>query len=127
MTNNRTVLSVCAVAIALIVAATGILLAAPGRPKSVIHVITVKWKDGATPDQINAALHGAETMNYAGLKNVWTKTLKIQGGAGYKNVIVMEFASEDAFKNYAGSDAQKKWYEAYMAVREESRTHDITN
>jgi antibiotic biosynthesis monooxygenase (ABM) superfamily enzyme len=39
----------------------------------------------------------------------------------------MEFASEDALKKYADSPAQKKWYEVYQAVREESRTSDITN
>ena len=27
----------------------------------------------------------------------------------------------------ADSPAQKKWYEVYMPIREESRTHDITN
>ena len=37
------------------------------------------------------------------------------------------FASEDALAKYADSPAQKKWYDAYMAVREESRTSDITN
>jgi hypothetical protein len=39
----------------------------------------------------------------------------------------MEFASEKALEDYAGSDAQKKWYEVYIAVREESTTFDITN
>jgi hypothetical protein len=39
----------------------------------------------------------------------------------------MEFANEDALKKYAGSAVQKKWYELYMAAREESFTSDITN
>ena len=39
----------------------------------------------------------------------------------------MEFESEEALKKYADSDAQKKWYEAYLPIRQESRTHDITN
>jgi uncharacterized protein (DUF1330 family) len=46
---------------------------------------------------------------------------------GYKNIIVMEFESEDALKKYAGSEAQKQWYKVYMPIRDESRTHDITN
>jgi hypothetical protein len=39
----------------------------------------------------------------------------------------MEFASEDALNKYVDSPAQKKFYEAYMPIREESRTSDITN
>jgi hypothetical protein len=103
------------------------LSAAPGKPKSVIHVITVQWKAGTTDEQISKALRAAEAMNYPGLKNVWTRAIKMQLPEGYKNIIVMEFESEDALKKYADSPAQKKWYEVYMPIREESRTHDITN
>jgi len=46
---------------------------------------------------------------------------------GYKHIIVMEFESEEALKKYTDSPAQKKWYEAYMPIREESRTQDVTN
>lgn len=106
---------------------TGISAAAPEKPKSVIHVITVKWKAGTTEAQINAALKAAETLNYPGIKNVWTRPIKMQLDEGYKNIIVMEFVSEDALKKYADSPAQKKWYEVYLPIREESRTHDITN
>jgi hypothetical protein len=103
------------------------LLAAPAKPTSVIHVITVKWKADATPAQIDKAIKAAETMNYPGLKNVWTRPIKMQLDEGYKNIIVMEFTSEDALKKYADSPAQKAWYEVYMPIREESKTHDITN
>jgi hypothetical protein len=106
---------------------TASLVAAPAKPKSVIHVITVQWKAGTTDAQIAAALKAAETLDYPGLKNVWTKPIKMQLPEGYKNIIVMEFESEDALKKYADSPAQKKWYEVYMPIREESRTHDITN
>jgi uncharacterized protein (DUF1330 family) len=103
------------------------LAAAPKKPKSVIHVITVQWKAGTTDAQIAAALRAAETMNYPGVTRVWTRPIKMQLPEGYKNIIVMEFASEEALKKYADSPAQKQWYETYMPIREESRTHDITN
>src|SRR5690349_21644421 len=103
------------------------LTAAPAKPKTVIHVITVQWKQGTTADQISKALKAAEAINYPGLKNVWTRPIKMQLPEGYKNIIVMEFEGEDALKKYADSPAQKKWYEVYMPIREESRTHDITN
>jgi uncharacterized protein (DUF1330 family) len=107
--------------------AAGFATAAPKTPKSVIHVITIQWKADATPEQIQQAIRAAENINYPGLKNVWTKPIKMQLPEGYKHIIVMEFESEDALKKYADSPAQKKWYELYMPIREESRTHDITN
>lgn len=112
-------------AVFLFAAAT--LLAAPAKPKSVIHVITVKWKDGVTDAQIAAALKAAETMDYAGLKNVWTRPIKMQLPEGYRNIIVMEFESEAALKAYTDSPAQKKFYEVYLPLRGQSSTHDITN
>jgi len=111
----------------LALAAAGIATAAPKKPKSVIHVITIQWKADATPQQIQQALQAAENINYPGLKSVWTRPIKMQLPEGYKNIIVMEFESEEALKKYADSPAQKQWYEIYMPLREESRTHDITN
>jgi Stress responsive A/B Barrel Domain len=123
MMTKRTIFAVCAV---LIVAAA-FLLAAPMKPKSVVHVITVQWKSDATPEQIAKAIKGVESMNYPGLKNVWTRPIKMQLAEGYKSIFVMEFESEQALQNYADSPAQKAWYELYMPIREESRTSDITN
>lgn len=120
---KKLIVVVCA--ILALVGAT--LLFAAAKPRTVIHIITVQWKADATPAQIAKALKAAENMNYPGLKNVWTKPIKMQLPEGYKNIIVMEFESEQALKNYADSDAQKAFYEAYMPVREESRTHDVTN
>ena len=122
--NKRTILTLFA---AFAILAAALLLAAPAKPHSVIHVITVQWKPDATPAQIQKAIHAVETMNYPGLKNVWTRPIKMQLPEGYKSIFVMEFENEKALQDYAGSAAQKAWYEVYMPVREESRTSDITN
>jgi hypothetical protein len=106
---------------------TGFTLAAAGKPKSVIHIITVDWKADATPDQIKAAIQGAENIKFPGVKSVWTRPIKMQLQEGYDHIIVMEFESEDALKKYADSPAQKEWYKVYLPVRGESRTHDVTN
>jgi uncharacterized protein (DUF1330 family) len=104
----------------------GTLLAA-GKPKTVIHVVTVKWKEGTTPEQIRAALEGVEKMGekFPGIKNVWLRTIKAQGAMTH--AIVMEFESEQALKEYAGSAAQKEWYKVYIPIREQSITFDVTN
>ena len=106
----------------------GILEAAAKKPVSVIHVVTIKWKEGTTLDQIAAALKGAETVSnsYKGIERIWTKALKVQG-SGYTHAIVMEFKDEKSLKDYTDSPAQKEWYKIYLPIRGESTTHDITN
>ena len=96
-------------------------------PKSIVHVVTVSWKAGTMPDQIKAALDGAQALPaaYKGITHVWTKTVKAQGDR--TNAIVMEFVDEAAFKAYTDSDAQKEWYKVYLPIRDHSTTFDITN
>lgn len=102
-------------------------------PKSVIHVVTVAWKAGTTPEQIQAALDGAKALpaQFKGITRVWTKAMKVQNpqGAAVKktHVIVMEFADEAALTAYTDSAAQKEWYKVYTPIRETSTTYDITN
>jgi uncharacterized protein (DUF1330 family) len=113
--------------------AAGLLAFAPvaaraqTAPHSIIHVITVEWNDGTTPEQIQAALDGAQALpgKYSGITHVWTKDLKVQGSA--KNAIVMEFADAAVFKAYTDSPAQKEWYKTYLSIRKKSTTFDITN
>ncbi|MBI2689009.1 MAG: Dabb family protein [Acidobacteria bacterium] len=102
--------------------------AAAKKPASVMHVITIKWKEGTTPEQIAGALKGAETVanTYKGITRIWTRAIKVQG-AGYTHAIVMEFRDEKALKDYTDSPAQKEWYKIYLPLRGESTTHDITN
>ncbi|ATC63607.1 hypothetical protein CMV30_06370 [Nibricoccus aquaticus] len=96
-------------------------------PKSVMHVVTVSWKADAKPEQIQAALDGAQKLPsaYKGITRVWAKTIKAQGDRTH--AIAMEFASEQALKDYTGSDAQKEWYKVYLPIRERSTTFDVTN
>ena len=111
----------------------GVATASETAPKSVIHVVTVKWKPDATKEQIKAALDGAQALPaaYKGITRVWTDSFKVQGGpkdgGDWSQVIVMEFADKAAFEKYSGSDAQKAWYKSYLPIRQVSNTHDITN
>jgi hypothetical protein len=102
-------------------------------PKTVIHVVTVAWKPDATAAQIQKALDGVKTLakEYPGIKRVWTRSFKVQNPKGAEvkrtHAFVMEFASEQALKDYTDSPAQLKWYDTYTPIRLESTTHDITN
>ena len=105
------------------------LRAADSSPNTVIHVISVKWKADATPEKIQKVLDTVAEMPSLdpAITHVWTKPIKKQIPEGYNTVIVMEFSSEEALKKYVDSPAQKKFYEVYMPLREESRTSDISN
>jgi hypothetical protein len=96
------------------------------QPKSILHIITVKWKEDSTAEQRQKAIDGVKTMasQIPGITNVWLKTEKVQG---MDAVMVMEFKDAAAFQAYADHPAHKKWEEIYLPVRGESRTHDITN
>lgn len=119
-----------AAAAALAIFGVGVLVGAAGKPTSVIHVVTVKWKDGTTQAQIDSALKGVEKMadGFPGIKRVWLRSIKVQGPeSGVTHAFVMEFESEQALKDYSGSAAQKEWYKTYLPIRDQSRTFDITN
>lgn len=115
--------------LALIALSFAAPLAAPAQtqPHTVLHVVTVKWKAGTTPAQIEAALAGVKDLpgKYPGIVHIWTKSIKVQ--AGKANAFVMEFSDAAALKAYADSPAQKEWYKTYLPIRDESSTFDITN
>jgi hypothetical protein len=66
MTRIRTL----SLSLLLAVVAAGLATAAPNKPKSVIHVITIQWKADATPEQIQRAIRAAEREGLAGRQQV---------------------------------------------------------
>jgi hypothetical protein len=132
-----------AAGIALMALGAGAVLAANkfGKPKSVVHVVALYYKDGTTDEQKQAVLDGIEKMasEIPGIKNVWLKSTKMQGSymeklpdGSYKahpftDAFVMEFENEAAFKAYDDHPAHRAWEKVYTAVRGRSSTIDITN
>jgi len=98
------------------------------KPKSLLHVVTIQWKEGATPDQKQKALAAVDTMagKIPGITNVWTKGIKVQG-EGFSDAFVLEFKDKAAFDAYADNPAHKEFEEVYLPVRGRSATHNITN
>jgi len=139
---------VTGMALLAIGAATGYAANKFGKPKSVIHVVTLYYKDGTTDEQKKAVLAALEKMaaDLPGVKNVWLKSTKVQGAymeklaegkdkpaeASYKahpftDAFVIEFEDQSAFEKYADHPAHKAFEETYLPVRGRSSTHDITN
>jgi hypothetical protein len=100
-------------------------------PSTVLHVVTLNWKADATPEARQQALDGIKTMasQVPGIKNIWLKKLRSQRdeGKSWDAVFAIEFESQAAAEAYAKHPAHDKWYEIYTPVREESRSHQITN
>lgn len=120
-----------AIAGAIVLFAAGIAVGAAkaNKPTSVLHVITLKWKDGVTDEQKKTVMDGIEKMAAdpkLGIKSVWLKTLKVQP-QGYGNVLVMEFKDKAAFDAYTDAPAHKDWEKIYLPLRGQSTTHDVTN
>jgi hypothetical protein len=99
-----------------------------GQPKTVLHIVTVKWKAESTAAQQQAAIDGVKTMAAAipGIKNIWVKKIKVQP-ADYNTLFVIEFNDEAALTAYADHPAHKKWEEIYLPIRDRSTSHDVTN
>jgi len=112
------------------------------KPKTVLHIVTLYYKDGTTEEQKQAVLEGVEKMaaEIPGIRNLWLKPMKVQGtraerqpDGSYRmrpmtDAFVMEFESEAAFKAYEDHPAHRAWADKiYLPVRGYSYTHDITN
>lgn len=112
-----------------------------GKPKTVVHVVTLTYVEGTTDDQKKAVLGGVEKMasEIPGIRNVWLKPAKVQGYqyeklAGGKDkyhrmtdAFVIEFESAAAMETYANHPAHKAWEKLYVPLRARSATSDITN
>jgi len=99
-----------------------------GQPKTVLHVVALKWKADATDEQKQKAIDGIKEMAAAipGIKNIWLKTDRVQPRE-YSAAFAIEFESRAAADAYAEHPAHEAWYEIYMPIREESRSYQVTN
>lgn len=108
-------------------------------PHSVIHVVTILWKEDSTPEEQQAALEGVKRMaaEIPGIRNVWIRATKVQGrgkpardgkpGRPYDAAFAIEFADQAAADRYVDHPAHLAWNKTYLAIREESTSHQITN
>lgn len=99
-----------------------------GTPKSVIHVVVVKWKAEAADADKQRAMDGVKTMAAAipGIKNVWVKADRVQPRE-FNTAFAIEFESRAAADAYVEHPAHKEWEKIYLPIREESRSLQITN
>ncbi len=114
----------------LAVLAFGLSLAAMAAdtPKSLLHIVTLKYKAGATAADKATVVAATKKMaaDFPGITRLWFKTVKVQV-PDMTDVIVMEFRDEKAFAEYTDHPAHKAWEKVYLPMRGESNTQDVTN
>ncbi len=122
-------------------AAAGLAANRYAKPKSVIHVVTLYYKDGTAEAQKKSVLDAVEKMasEVPGIRNVWLKSAKVQGVYSEKqpdgsfkphpftDAFVIEFEDQAAFDKYTNHPAHKAFEAIYIPLRGRSSTDDITN
>jgi hypothetical protein len=97
-------------------------------PSTVIHHVSLKWKDQAT-DADKARVFGelkSLLSEVPGAKNLWTKTVKAQPRE-LPQTFVIEFENQAALEAYANHPKKKAWNDFYYTVRETSQNNVTTN
>jgi hypothetical protein len=99
-----------------------------GMPKTVIHVVSFKWKADVPEAEKQKALDGVREMaaKIPGIKNIWMKSTRVQP-RDYDAAFVIEFKGRDAADDYAENPVHAEWAKHYVSIREESRSLQITN
>lgn len=99
-----------------------------GQPKTVVHVVIYKWKDGISDTQKQNALAGIKGMagKIPGVKNVWLRTSRLQL-RDYSGAFAIEFASAEAAADYAESPIHESWSKTWQELRETSLSLQVTN
>ncbi len=97
-----------------------------GVPKTILHVVVVKWKEAASDADREKALEGVKTMAAAipGIRNIWLKTIRAQGADA---VFAIEFQDQAAADRYRDDPAHQAWEKFYVPLRQNSNSFQATN
>lgn len=99
-----------------------------GQPKTIIHVVEVKWKPDVTDAQKQQVLDGIKKMaaETPGIENIWLKPARVQP-RDFSTAFVIEFKDRAAADAYAESAAHKAFDEMYVPLRADSLSIQVTN
>ena len=99
-----------------------------GQPKTVIHVVVYKWKEGVSDADKQKTLESIKEMagQIPGIKSIWLKTQRNQL-KDYDGVFAIEFASAEAAADYAENPIHDAWSKRWLEVRQSSLSFQITN
>ena len=100
-----------------------------GQPKTILHVVELKWSPAASDAQKQQAIDGIKDMatKIPGIKNIWIKADRIQP-RDFNAAYAIEFKDRDAADAYAESPLHQEWEQKYyVPIREASISEQVTN
>lgn len=99
-----------------------------GQPKTILHVVELKWNPAATDADKQHAIEGIKDMaaKIPGIKNIWIKGERMQP-RDFNSAYAIEFRDRAAADAYAESKVHAAWEMQYVPLRETSISIQITN
>lgn len=99
-----------------------------GQPKTILHVVELKWNPTATDADKQAAIEGIKEMatTIPGIKNIWIKGERMQP-RDFNAAYAIEFRDRAAADAYAESPVHAAWEVKYVPLREASVSIQVTN
>lgn len=99
-----------------------------GQPKTIIHLVEIKWNPGVPQMEKDAALAGVKQMaaKIPGIRNVWMSADRLEP-RDYNAAFVLEFQNRAAADAYAESPLHQAWEKEYVPLRAASISIQVTN
>jgi hypothetical protein len=99
-----------------------------GQPKTIIHVVEIKWAPGVPDAEKQRVLNGVKevALKSPGVRNVWLKAERVEP-RDFNAAFAIEFQNRDAADAYSESAAHDAWDKEYVPLREASVSIQVTN
>lgn len=99
-----------------------------GQPKTIIHLVEVKWNPGVTEAQKQEVMAGVRRMaaRVPGIENIWVKADRLEP-RDFSWAYAIEFRNRDAADAYAESAVHAAWEQKYVPLRFASISVQVTN
>jgi len=99
-----------------------------GQPKTIIHLVEIRWNPGVTDAQKQDVINGIKDMaaKIPGIRNVWLKADRLEP-RDFSWAYAIEFRDRDAADDYAESALHEAWEKRYVPLRYTSISVQVTN
>ena len=99
-----------------------------GQPKTIIHVVEIKWQPGVSDADQRRVLEGVKEVaaRVPGVKNVWLKADRLEP-RNFNTAFAIEFTDRAAADAYAESPLHEAWDKLYVPLRYSSISIQVTN
>jgi len=99
-----------------------------GQPKTIVHVVEVKWNPGVTEAQKQQVMNGVKEMaaRIPGIENIWLQPARLEPH-DFSWAFAIEFRNRAAADRYAESPIHAAWDKEYVPLRQASVSVQVTN